>query len=294
MGNNSKAKTRWSDYTLPDFRQSSNPEHRLDEFRRYLLDRNRSENTILVYDCAVRQFFSLYEELNYLNLRLYKIHLMDHYKPQTTNVRIQALNCYTDFLGADCGSLSNVRIQQKHYLEHVISEADYEYFKNCLIKDQQYLYYFIIRFMAAIGVRVSEVVEFKAEDVFAGYKDIYSKGNKMRRVYVPKALQLSACQWLEELNRNHGYIFLNRFGNPITPGGIRGQLRKLASLYGIPPEVVHPHSFRHRFAKNFIERCGDLSMLSDLLGHKNLETTRIYLRRSSTEQYKIVNMVVNW
>ena len=81
---------------------------------------------------------------------------------------------------------------------------------------------------------------------------------------------------------------MNRFGERITTRGISGQLKKLAVKYGIDPAVVYPHSFRHRFAKSFIEKCGDISLLSDLLGHKNLETTRIYLRRSSSEQYEIV------
>lgn len=57
---------------------------------------------------------------------------------------------------------------------------------------------------------------------------------------------------------------------------------------------MYPHSFRHRFAKNFIEACGDISLLADLLGHESIETTRIYLRRSSAEQYRIVNKVVDW
>ena len=46
--------------------------------------------------------------------------------------------------------------------------------------------------------------------------------------------------------------------------------------------------------KNFIEACGDISLLADLLGHESIETTRIYLRRSSAEQYRIVNKVVDW
>ncbi|MEG7532066.1 MAG: tyrosine-type recombinase/integrase, partial [Hungatella sp.] len=54
------------------------------------------------------------------------------------------------------------------------------------------------------------------------------------------------------------------------------------------------HAFRHRFAKNFIETIGDIAMLSDLLGHRNIETTRIYLRRSAAEQRQIVNRVINW
>ena len=87
-------------------------------------------------------------------------------------------------------------------------------------------------------------------------------------------------RWLEASKIQSGDIFLNRFGKRITPAGIRGQLKVLALNYGINPDVVYPHSFRHRFAKSFNEKCGDISLLSDLLGHRNIETTRIYLRLS--------------
>lgn len=55
-----------------------------------------------------------------------------------------------------------------------------------------------------------------------------------------------------------------------------------------------PHSFRHRFAKNFLDRFNDLALLADLMGHESIETTRIYLRRTASEQQKIVDKVVNW
>lgn len=265
-----------------------------EEFARYLSSKNMAENTIQVYTYAVRQFFSLYPEISYIHLKSYKFFLMEHYKPQTVNQRIRALNSYIDFRQLSPGRIPMVKIQQKTYLDNVISEADYEYLKNCLLRDEKYLYYFLIRFMAATGARVSEVVQFQAEDIFAGHKDIYSKGNKIRRIYIPRALQNDAARWLRATGLTHGHIFLNRFGNPLTPGGIRSQLKSVAVCYGMTPEVVHPHSFRHRFAKSFIEKCGDISLLSDLLGHKNLETTRIYLRRSSKEQYDIVNRIVNW
>ena len=83
-------------------------------------------------------------------------------------------------------------------------------------------------------------------------------------------------------------------GGIMSSRGVSEQLRRFADKYVIPREVMHPHSFRHRFAKNFIENSGDITLLSNLLGHENLETTRIYLRRSSNEQYQIVNKVVNW
>lgn len=267
---------------------------RLEEFQLHLSAQNMSYNTIHVYVYAIRQFFQLYREINYSNLHLYKVYLLEHYKPQTVNLRIRALNSYIEFKHIDAGKLPMVRIQQKNYLDNVISEADYEYLKNCLLRDQKFLYYFIIRFMAATGARVSEVIQFEAEDVFRGYKDIYSKGNKVRRIYVPKALQKDTELWLKAIHHLHGRIFLNRFGGTITPAGIRGQLKTMAIAYGMNPEVVYPHSFRHRFAKSFIEKCSDIALLSDLLGHKNLETTRIYLRRSSSEQYEIVNKVIDW
>lgn len=265
-----------------------------DAFSHYLLARGLAGETIRAYTYAVRQFFTLYRSLTSPHLKLYKIFLLEHYKPQTINQRIRAMNAYLDFKQVSLGHLSMVKIQQKSYLDHMISEADYEYLKRCLLRDERYTYYFLIRFMAATGVRVSEVVQFQAEDIFSGYKDIYSKGNKFRRIYIPLALQQDSRKWLSFLHRSHGPIFLNRLGSPISPSGIRSQLKVLALSYHLPPEIVHPHAFRHRFAKSFIEKCGDISLLSDLLGHQNLETTRIYLRRSIHEQYEIVNQVVNW
>lgn len=269
-------------------------EAQLEAFTTYLDSRNMSDNTIQSYTFALRQFFSLYPEVSFSNMKLYKLFLLEHYKPQTVNLRIRALNSFIEFQKLNPGRIPMVRIQQKNYFDNVISKADYEYLKACLLRDGKYSYYFLIRFMAATGARVSEVVQIEAEDIYAGYKDIYSKGNKVHRIYIPKSLQRDTVKWLKTLHKEHGPIFLNRFGRPISPGGIRSQLKTVANIYGMTPEVVHPHSFRHRFAKSFIEQCSDIALLSDLLGHANLETTRIYLRRSSSEQYEIVNRIVNW
>lgn len=274
--------------------EKSAEENSIDGFRNYLEFNNMSENTIHVYIFAAKQFIQYYHVINHDNLLLYKCFLMEHYKPQTVNLRIRALNCYTEFLKLSSSKVLMVRVQQKTFLENVISQADYEYLKKCLIRSGNMLYYYVIRFMAATGVRVSELVQIKAEHVARGYMDIYSKDNKIRRIYIPKSLRIDALIWLRQIDRVNGYIFLNRYGEPITPAGIRGQLKKFTTLYDLDPKVVYPHSFRHRFAKNFIEKCGDISMLSDILGHESIETTRIYLHRSSTEQKQIVNQIVNW
>ena len=58
-----------------------------------------------------------------------------------------------------------VRVQQKAFLENVISEADYEYFKACLKNEDEMFWYFVIRFLAATGARVSELIQIKVEHI---------------------------------------------------------------------------------------------------------------------------------
>ena len=264
------------------------------QFRKFLTERNMSDRTITAYSYAVKQFYGRYSQLTDRNLQLYKVFLIEHYKPQTVNLRLRAMNCFVRYRESSLCPVSMVHVQQKGFLEQIISQADYEFLKQRLWEDGEYNYYFLIRLMAATGVRISELVLFEVGDVKKGYRDIYSKGNKLRRVYIPAALKKAFEEWPGFSERSKGILFLNRFGTPLSASGIRFQLKVFAVRYGINPDVMYPHSFRHRFAKNFIEVCPDIALLSDLLGHNSIETTQIYLRRSSQEQYRIVNQVVNW
>ena len=265
-----------------------------EKFERHLRESNLSENTISSYMFAIKQYGQQYDDVTRKKLREYKVWLIENYKPKTVNLRLRALNCYLESIGKEKLKLPFVRVQQKSYLENVISEADYEYFKSCLKKDDEMFWYFVIRFLAATGARVSELIQIKAEHVKLGHLDLYSKGGKLRRIYIPKELQNKALSWLAEKQQESGFIFLNKYGERITTRGISGQLKKLAVRYNINPAVVYPHSFRHRFAKSFLERCNDIAFLADLMGHESIETTRIYLRKTSTEQREIVDTIINW
>lgn len=263
-------------------------------FETYLKDQNLSLNTIHSYVFAEKQYKERYEKLTTQNLRDYKVFLIENYKPQTVNLRIRAINCYLEYSHKEEWKLTSVRTQQKPFLENVISEADYLYFKNCLKRDNEMYWYFVVRFLAATGARISELLQFKVEHVKVGYLDLYSKGGKLRRVYIPSALQKEAIQWFKDTNYQSGFIFINKTGKKMTARGIAAQLKHYANLYNLNVEVVYPHSFRHRFAKSFLDRYNDISMLADLMGHESIETTRIYLRKTSTEQQAIINQVVDW
>lgn len=264
------------------------------DFERHLRETNLSENTITSYLFAVRQYNEQYDGITQKDLKAYKVWLIENYKPKTVNLRLRAINCYLESIGKAKWKMPFVRVQQKAFLENVISEADYEYFKSSLKRDDEMFWYFVIRFLAATGARVSELIQIKVEHIKLGHLDLYSKGGKLRRIYIPKSLQDEALSWLAKNHQDSGFIFLNKYGERITTRGISGQLKKLAVRYDINPAVVYPHSFRHRFAKSFLERCNDIAFLADLMGHESIETTRIYLRKTSTEQRAIVDQVVDW
>ena len=253
-----------------------------------------SENTISSYVKTLSMFNSMYEEISKKNLLGFKGYLLENYKPKTVNLRIQGINKYLDFVKKEKLKLTPIKLQQKTFLENVISDADYRYFVNQLKKDNNWDWYFVVRYLAATGARISELIQLKVEHVQVGHYDIYSKGGKVRRIYIPKKLKEETLRYYDLKNINSGFLFLNKFGNRITTRGISIQLKKLAKRYGINPNVVYPHSFRHRFAKNFLEKYNDIALLADLMGHDSIETTRIYLRRTSSEQREIVDKVITW
>lgn len=266
----------------------------VEPFLNALHEQNMSSNTISAYGYAIRDFFKRYKVLNKKNLLLYKTYLIEQFNPKTVNLRLQALNKYLDYLGKPKLRLKSVKVQQRSYLENVISQADYLFLRDKLRQEENPMWYFVVRFLATTGARVSELIQIKIEHIEIGYLDLYTKGGKVRRLFIPKPLREEAIEWARQTKRNTGYLFLNRYGERITTRGIAQQLKYYALKFGLNPQVVYPHSFRHRYAKNFLEAFNDIALLADLMGHESIETTRIYLRRTASEQQAIVDKVITW
>lgn len=260
-------------------------------FEKELRKENYADNTVVAYRFAVKEYCSLYPALNKENLLQYKAYLLESHNPKTVNLRIRGINKYLEYMGCTDLKIKTVKTPKSSFLDHVISNEDYLYYKDKLQGEQDLRWYFIVWTLAATGARISELVQIKKEHVRTGYYDIYSKGGRIRRIYLPIKLRNDLLDWI---GQESGFLFVNRYGNRITPRGIADRLKELALKYGINPVVVHPHSFRHLFALNFLAKSNDLALLADLLGHESMDTTRIYLQRSSREQKKFIDKVVDW
>jgi integrase len=144
------------------------------EFKLYLKESDLSRNTVESYVWTVNNFISKYGAFTKEKLLAYKGFLMEHFKPQTINLRLQAINKYLEFIHKSDLKLKFVKVQQKNFLENVISDADYRFLKRKLKSNGQTEWYFIVWFMGATGARISELLKIKAEHVEVGYLDIYS------------------------------------------------------------------------------------------------------------------------
>ena len=92
--------------------------------------------------------------------------------------------------------LKTVKVQQKNFLENEISNADYNFLLYQLKQDGNLAWYFVVRYLAATGARVSELIQIKIEHVQLGYFDLYTKGGKIRRLYIPTILQRETLEYL--------------------------------------------------------------------------------------------------
>ena len=185
------------------------------KFKAFLSKSDLAKNTVTSYVWTVNHFLTTYGEVTKKNLLAYKGYLVENFKPQTVNLRLQGINKYLEFSKLDKWKLKFVKVQQKNFLENVISNADYKFLKRKLKEEGHTEWYFVVWFMAATGARVSELLQIKAEHVQMGYLDIYSKGGKLRRLYIPKNLRIEASNWIANRNLKSGYLFLNKYGEPL-------------------------------------------------------------------------------
>lgn len=253
-----------------------------------------STNTVKAYLNAVNTYYNIYNDISSKSLESYKKYLETHYNPRSFNLHVIGLNRYLKYIGKSELKLQTIRFRQNSHLDNILSYHDYLKLKNLLKNDDDPKWFFIVWTLAATGVRISELVQLQTSHISRGFVDIQSKGNKVRRIYFPVLLQKQLLRWISQRGNDNTALFLNDKQEAISIRGITKGLERIAERYGFDKHQMHPHAFRHLFAKKFLESRSDISMLADLLGHESLDTTKIYLRMSSAEQQKIIDDVVKW
>lgn len=151
--------------------------------------------------------------------------------------------------------------------------------------------YLILLLLIDTGLRRSEVASLQVEDVQVDYIHVHGKGRKERRVGLSPELSTLLWKYIHKYrhprNPNESTLFLstgNRSaGLPFGRGGMNGLIGRLKRATGIDDVRLSPHTFRHTFAKMYLQEGGDLFSLSRELGHSDVRTTQIYLESFNSD-----------
>ncbi len=140
-----------------------------------------------------------------------------------------------------------------------------------------------LRLLWETGVRVSEAIPIRLEDVARDGIRVLGKGNVERVVFVQDGLVSALLFYAQsrELGRED-YLFQSRKGGHITKQRADQVIKAAAQRAGLY-RTVHAHLFRHGYAINFLNCSGRLDALQEQLGHRDINTTRIYLRLSDED-----------
>jgi len=147
----------------------------------------------------------------------------------------------------------------------------------------------IIEVMYACGLRVSELVNLKLTNLYLNddFIKVRGKGNKERLVPIGQEAIKQLNIYTEKVRIHQkiisgfeDFVFLNRRGKALTRVMIFTIIKNLVKMAGINKHVS-PHTFRHSFATELIERGADLRAVQEMLGHESILTTEIYTHLNS-------------
>ncbi len=272
-----------------------NLETKLEEFIISLKEDEKADKTIKKYKTNIRAFieFSKDKELNKETVIEFKnkLDVVDEYMPNTTNNYLVVLNKFFKFIGNENLCVKIIKQQTKFSVEYSLSKTDYHRLLRTARKYEEYDNYIILRILAETGIRISELVFFKIEDLDKTMK-IKKKG-KVREIPVKLDLLREIRKYCRDRKIKKGLIIFNpKTGKAYANSTIWRRLKKMAGRARISKNAVHPHAFRHYFAKCYLETYpNDIAGLADILGHNSLETTRIYTKLTNKEkELKIRNI----
>lgn len=277
------------------------------QFVNYLrLEKALSENTVFNYLFDLRNFFRFIEEKHNIKdikcindkiieayiyyLRNLKSKKGDFYSSKSINRYISSLKSFfkyllnekyieanpTDIIDTPKMSRNLPEVLTIQEIDNMFSKAGISDKYEC--RDRA-----IMETMYASGLRVSELINLKINDIYRsdGILRIFGKGAKERIVPIGSSALKFISIYLEKsrpyFNKPYSddFVFLNFRGRCLSRMAVWNIITKYSKLAGIKKDI-HPHILRHSFATHLLEGGADIRIIQEMLGHSDISTTQIY------------------
>lgn len=271
-------------------------------FLTYLItEKNYSENTKIAYQEDIREFLvfladsgdSNYLKITYRDVRIYLAELYDQqYSRNSVSRKVSALRSFYEYLVrheiVSENPFDYVQLKKKsEKLPSFFYEKEMQVLFESLQGDEplQLRNRALMELLYATGIRVSECAQLEMKDIdFSGkVLLVFGKGSKERYVpfgsFAEEALQTYFTDarkvLMQKYHKEHDFVFVNHYGDPLTARGIRFILKKVIEQSSLTASI-HPHMLRHTFATHMLNNGADMRTVQELLGHASLSSTQIY------------------
>lgn len=253
----------------------------------HLRIRNYALRTQEIYLWHVHKFAEYFDvspdQLGPKHIHAYQVHLVDEKRASwcTLNQAVCALRFLYRYVLGKHWVIKHIHYARKErQLPVVLTHSELRrFFKRV----ENFKHLAILMTAYSAGLRVSEVTTLRVSDIDSERMLIRvrsGKGRKERFVSLSDHL-LKVLRRYYERHRPTAFLFPGRDeSRPIQPVTIQHVCRHLALQAGIRKKVT-PHTLRHTYATHVLENGGDLRLLQELLGHRSLRTTSVYLHVSA-------------
>jgi integrase/recombinase XerD len=258
----------------------------------------RSKLTISSYISDVRQFLGFIskdiQNLKKDDIEAFKQDLNGKgFKVKTINRKLVSVKQFIDFLNEKKGLGIAVKIkpekqQRQDYLEEMLDKEDFEKMVRAAVGSNDTRAKAIFYTLLYTGMRVSEMLQLEVNDIEKEYISVKGKGSKYRDIFVPARLRTVWVEYVKERSKTSEKLFTGQRG-PINRQTVHNMIKKYAKLSGVSDVKAHAHNFRHFYCKMLIDKGTPIDTVADLAGHSDINTTRIYTRKTRKELMAAIN-----
>ena len=209
-------------------------------------------------------------------------------------IRFKQMHKFFQILGwADC-RISTFKTQHVSFRDEKreLSNDEYKRLLHAAAEKGDLQICRIMETIASTGIRISELPFITVASLHTRRAFVSLKG-KTRQVLIPAKLCKKLREYCRDRKITSGSIFVTRSGRPMDRSNILHRMKALSIAAQVDRSKIFPHNLRHFFAVNYYKVEKDIVRLADLLGHTNINTTRIYTLISCESQLDILDKVEN-